>query len=36
MEKERSTNQTNNQNANQNKQCKGTDKKSGNQTTNQK
>ena len=32
MEKERSTNQTNSQN----KQCKGTDKKSGNQTTNQK
>lgn len=36
MEKERSTNQTNNQNANQTKQCKGTDKKSGNQSTNQK
>lgn len=34
MEKERSTNQTNNQNANQSKQCK--DKKSGGQTTNQK
>lgn len=34
MEKERSTNQTSNQNANQTKQCKGTDKKG--QSTNQK
>ena len=34
MEKERSTNQTNNKNANQSTQCK--DKKNGGQATNQK